>query len=160
MRVERTNKIYVWVAIGFVLMLPLFFLEESPKDHIDLRKGIAVVKYMSSESQLKRSSFLATYPGGTPEQLLKWMFSPMGAAEWPPREGGLEFSPEEEKMVKRTGVPFIPSGLVLIPNEPDFEKGRQVVIRADTENRLLIVEGYENPSDQYVIEKKWVFPKT
>ena len=98
------------------------------------------------------------YPEGTSEQFLNWMFSPMGVAEWPPYEGGMEFSLEEEKMVRKTGMPFLPEGLLLMPNEPDLEKGRQVVIHVDTENRRLIAEGYENPSDPPVVIKEWEFP--
>jgi hypothetical protein len=35
-------------------------------------------------------------------------------------------------MIRKTGMRFIPVGLVLVPQEPDMEKGRQVVIKADT----------------------------
>lgn len=157
MSVERTKKIYVWIAIGFILVLPLFYLDFGPKENVELRKGIAVVRYMSSERQIKRSSFLLAYPEGTPEQFLSWMFSPMGLVEWPPYEGGLEFSPEEERMVKKTGIPFLPKDLLLVPDEPELEKGRQVVIQADNEGRRLIVKGYENPSDLPVVIKEWEF---
>ncbi|MBT5472242.1 MAG: hypothetical protein HOK41_16685 [Nitrospina sp.] len=156
---EQINKIYIWLAIGFILMLPFFYFDYSPKDNVELRKGIAVVRYMSAQRQLQRSSFLVAYPEGTPEQFLDWMFSPMGAAEWPPYEGGLEFSPEEEKMVRKTGMPFIPAGLLLIPHEPDTENGRQVVVSADAETRFLIAEGYESPSDPPVLVKEWAFPE-
>ena len=155
MSVERTNKLYVWIAIGVLLALPLFYVDFGPKENIELRKGIAVVRYMSAPRQLQRSSFLPTYPNGTSEQFLSWMFSSLGVAEWPPYEGGLEFSPEEEAMIRKTGIPFIPANLVLIPHEPDFEKGRQVVIRADI--GMLIAEGYEDPEDSPVVVKKWPF---
>jgi hypothetical protein len=154
--VERTNKLYVWIAIGVLLALPLFYVDFGPKENIELRKGIAVVRYMSAPRQLQRSSFLPTYPNGTSEQFLSWMFSSLGVAEWPPYEGGLEFSPEEEAMIRKTGMPFIPANLVLISQEPDLEKGRQVVIRAD--NGLLIAEGYENPEEPPVVIKKMAFP--
>jgi len=156
--IERTNKMYVWIAIGFLLVLPLFYLDFGPKENIELRKGIAVVRYMSAPRQLQRSSFLLAYPNGTSEQFLSWMFSPLGVAEWPPYEGGLEFSPEEEAMVRKTGMPFIPAGLVLVFQEPDMEKGRQVVIKADTEQRLLIAEGYEDPEEFPAVMKEWSFP--
>ena len=155
MNIERTNKIYVWIAIGFLLVLPLFYVDFGPKENIELRKGIAVVRYMSAPRQLQRSSFLLAYPNGTSEQFLSWMFSPMGVAEWPPYEEGLEFSPEEEAMIRKTGMPFIPANLVLIPQEPDLEKGRQVVIRAN--RGLLIAEGYESPEEPPVVVKKWIF---
>ena len=155
MSIDRTNKIYVWVAIGFLLSLPLFYADFGPKENIELRKGIAAVRYMSAPRQLQRSSFLLIYPNGTSEQFLSWMFSPLGIAEWPPYEGGLEFSSGEEAMIRKTGKPFLPANLVLISQEPDLEKGRQVVIRAD--RGLLIAEGYENPEEPPVVVKKWSF---
>ena len=154
---ERTNKMYIWVAIGFLLVLPLFYVDFGPKENIELRKGIAVVRYMSAPRQLQRSSFLLAYPNGTSEQFLSWMFSPLAVAEWPPYEGGLEFNPQEEAMIRKTGIPFIPANLVLISQEPGLEKGRQVVIRAD--NGLLIAEGYENPEESPVVVEKWPFQK-
>lgn len=157
MSVERTHKFYIWIAIGFLLALPLFYLDFGPKENIELRKGIATVRYMSAPRQLQRSSFLVTYPNGTSEQFLRWMFSPLGAAEWPPYEGGFEFSPDEEAMVRKTGMPFIPAGLVLVSHEPDLEKGRQVVIRA--EEGMLIAEGFENPEGSPAVVKQWAFPK-
>ncbi|MEK9628030.1 MAG: hypothetical protein VW455_03315 [Nitrospinota bacterium] len=161
MMLERINKLYFWYGIGFILVLPLFYLSNcsAPTENIELRKGIDVLRYMSSEGQLKRSSFIAGYPEGTPEDFLNWMFSEMGAAEWPPYEGGMEFSPEEEAMVKKTGIPFIPKNLLLIPNEPEMERGRQVVIIADNENNQLIAEGYEDPAELPVVIKKWAFPE-
>jgi hypothetical protein len=157
MGIERANKMYVWVAIGFLLVLPLFYFDFGPKENVELRKGIAAVRYMSAPRQLQRSSFLLAYPNGTSEQFLSWMFSPMGAAEWPPYEDGLEFDPEEEAMIRKTGVLFIPANLVLVPRKPDLEKGRQVMIRA--ERGSLIAEGYENPEEPPVVVKKWSFQK-
>ncbi len=159
MGLEQTNKLYVWIAIGFILVLPLFYVDYGPKDNVELRKGIAVVRYMSAERQIKRSSFLAAYPEGTPEDFLNWMFSSMGVAEWPAYEGGLEFGPEEEAMIKKTGMPFIPAGLSLIAQEPDVERGRQVVVYANEEENSLVAEGYENPSEPPVIVKSWPFPE-
>ena len=62
-------------------------------------------------------------------------------------------------MVRKTGMPFIPAGLLLIPHEPDTENGRQVVVSADAETRFLIAEGYESPSDPPVLVKEWAFPE-
>jgi hypothetical protein len=106
MSLGRINKNYVWIAIGLFLVLLLFYLDTAPKENIELRKGIAVVRYMSAPRQLKRSSFQLTFPSGTSEQFLDWMFSPFGASEWPPYEGGVEFGPEEEAMIRKTGVPL------------------------------------------------------
>jgi hypothetical protein len=157
MSVERTNKIYVWIVMGFLLVLPLFYLDFSPKDNIELRKGISVVRYMSAPRQLKRSAFGSTFPEGSPAQFVEWMFSPMGSAIWPPVEGGGEFSLEEEKMIRKTGIPFLPSGVSLVSDGPDMDRGQQVVVRGDDERWMLVVEGYLDPQDDPVLIKEWQF---
>ena len=158
MNVERTNKVFVWIAFGILLVLPLLYLDFSPKDNVELRKGIAVIRYMSAPRQLKQSAFRSTYSEGRPTQFVMWIFSPMGSAIWPPVEGGGEFSREEEKMIRKTGIPFLPSGVSLVSNEPDLDRGQQVVVRGDDDRHRLIVEGYVNPQDAPVLVKEWQFP--
>ena len=48
MSVERTNKISVWILIGFIFVLPLLNIDCAPKENIELRKGIAVKIYVSA----------------------------------------------------------------------------------------------------------------
>ena len=158
MSVERTNKMYVWIALGFLLVLPLLYIDFSPKDSIELRKGIAVVRYLSAPRQLNRSAFRSAYPEGRPKQFVKWMFSPVGSSVWPPVEGGGEFSLEEEKMIRKAGMPFLPPGVFLVSDKPDMGKGQQVVVRGDDEHKILVVEGYLNPQDAPVLVKEWGFP--
>jgi hypothetical protein len=157
MSVERTNKIYAWLGMGFLLTLPLFYFDFSPKDNIELRKGISVIRYMSAPRQLKRSGFSATFSEGNAEQFVEWMFSPMGSAIWPPVEGGGEFSHEEEKMIRKTGMPFLPPGISIVPNEPDLERGPQVVVSGDDERQMLVAEGYVDPQEAPVLIKEWEF---
>ena len=156
MSVERTNKMFAFMAIGFLIILPLIYFDYSPTENVELNKGIAVVRYMSAPRQIKRSAFKSTYPEGSPGLFVEWMFSPMGAAIWPPVAGG-EFSLEEEKMIRKTGIPFLPAGVSLVPNEPDLERGQQVVVRGDDEENMLVVEGYLNPLDAPVLVKQWQF---
>ncbi len=89
------DKLYVWAALGIMVVLPLFYMDFEPKEHPGLNRGINVVRYMSADRQLKRTAFQVAYPEAKPEQFVAWMFSPMGAAIWPPVEGGGEFSQEE-----------------------------------------------------------------
>ena len=159
MSVERTDKISVWTLIGFIFVLPLLNIDCAPKENIELRKGIAVVRYMSAPRQLQRSAFWYAYPGGSPEQFVEWMFSPIGSAIWPPVEGGGEFSPEEEKMIQKTGVPFLPAGVFLVSGKPDIDRGQQVVVRGDDERQMMVVEGYLDPQDAPVLVKEWPFPR-
>ena len=116
-----------------------------------MNKAIRVVRHMSAERQLQRSAFRFTYPEGRPEQFVEWMFSPIGSAIWPPVEGGGEFSKEEEKMIQKTGIPFLPSGVSLVSDKPDMDRGQQVVVRGYDERQMMVVVGYLDPQDALVL---------
>lgn len=152
------DKLYVWAVLGIVVVLPLLYMDHSPKEHPQLNQAVRVVRYMSAERQLQRSAFRSAYPEGRPEQFVKWIFSPMGSALWPPREGGGEFSREEQKMLKKTGIPFLPVNVALVAEQLDEERGQQVVVRGDDERQILVVEGYLDPQSDPVLVKEWRFP--
>ncbi|MBC8288334.1 MAG: hypothetical protein H8E42_12740 [Nitrospinae bacterium] len=151
------DKLYVWAALGIMLVLPLLFMDYGPKEHSELNRAVNVVRYMSADRQLKRTAFRLAYPEGTPEAFVHWMFSPMGAAIWPPVAGGGEFSHEEEEMLRKAGEPFFPSGVSVVARNPDADKGRQVVVRGDDERQMLVVEGYLDPKFSPVLVKEWRF---
>ena len=116
-----------------------------------MNKAIRVVRHMSAERQLQHSEFRFTYPEGKPEQFIEWMFSPIGSAIWTPVEGGGEFSKEEEKMIQKTGIPFLPSGVSLVSDKPDMDRGQQVVVRGYDERQMMAVVGYLDPQDALVL---------
>ena len=154
---QNFNKVYVWAALGFIVMLPLFYMDYGSKEYPELNRGINIVRHISSDRQLKRSAFPHIYPEGGPEKFVEWMFSPIGSSVWPATEGGVEFSLEEEKMMRKAGIPFFPSGISLVANNPDEDKERQVVISGDNEQQILIVEAYLDPKDDPVLVKEWRF---
>jgi hypothetical protein len=154
---QNFNKVYVWAALGFIVMLPLFYMDYGSKEYPELNRGINIVRHISSDRQLKRSAFPHIYPEGGPEKFVEWIFSPMGSSIWPATEGGVEFSLEEEKMMRKAGIPFLPSGISLVANNPDEDKERQVVISGDNELQMLIVEAYLDPKDDPVLVKEWRF---
>jgi hypothetical protein len=152
------DKLYVWAALGILIVLPFLFLDFGPKEYPELNRAISVVRYMSADRQLKRSAFRLAHPKATPEKFVEWMFSPMGTAVWPPFEGGGEFSQEEQKMIQKTGMPFFPSGVSVVAKNPDLSRGRQVVVRGEDERQILVVEGYLDPEAPAVVVKEWLFP--
>jgi len=152
---KHFNKLYVWAALGIMVVLPLLYMDYGPKEYPELNRAINVVRYMSADRQLKRTAFRLAYPEGTPEQFVKWMFSPMGSAVWPPFEGGGEFSQEEQKMLKQAGTPFFPSGVSVVAGILDVDRGQQVVVRGDDARQMLVVTGYLDPKSPPVLVKEW-----
>ena len=155
---KKLNKLFVWVALGFMAVLPLLYGDYDSKEYPELNRAMGVVRYMSAERQLRRSSFYSVYPEGSPKQFVKWMFSPLGASFWPPAEGELEFSSDELKMMKNARIPILPEGVSLIAEKVDVGKGRQVVVRGEDQRQKLVVEAYLDPQVDSVLVAEWEFP--
>ena len=157
---ERSKIVPLAVGLGFLLMLPMFFMDWSGGgDYPQLEKAGRVVRYMSAPRQLQRSSFIAFYPKGKPSEFLSWMFSEMGAAEWPPSEG--ELDPMEREGMRSAGMPIIPTG-VRIYSRLKKNGSKQIVVKADNRRGLILIEGYLAPDQPVVLSKQWPFklPRT
>ncbi len=155
------SKIVPWaVGLAFLLMLPMFFMDWSGGgDYPQLEKASHVVRYMSAPRQLQRSSFIAFYPEGKPSEFVSWIFSEMGAAEWPPSEW--ELDPMEREGLRTAGIPIIPKH-VRIYSRLKKDGSKQIVVKADDGRGLLLIEGYLAPEQPPVVTKQWPFklPRT
>ena len=144
----------IWVALGFLLMLPLFYIDwGGGGEHPDLERGVRVVRYLSSKNQIKRSSFLIVYPEGKPSDFVKWMFSTLGTAEWPPIEGGPE--EELEEGAKAVGIPLLPKAVRLFAQSPNKDAGKQIVVRGDDARGMIAAEAYLAPGQPSVFTQEW-----
>ncbi|KMP12358.1 hypothetical protein UZ36_01230 [Candidatus Nitromaritima sp. SCGC AAA799-C22] len=152
-------KMWGWFfGIGFLLTLPLFYLDYGNSENPELKKAIRVVRHVSAKRNLMRSSFMALRGDKSPDQFVKWMFSPLGTAEWYMSENSIEFSPEEMKMIERT-TPLVPADVSILSNRPKADRAKQVVVKPDNQRRMIIVEAYLNPKDPPVLVKEWKFPE-
>jgi hypothetical protein len=149
----------LWIAVGFLLMLPLFYMDFGDTEYPSLQKAEGVVRYVSSKRQLKRSTFSALAAEKTPSQFVKWMFSPMGSAEWYMVDEPGELSSEELRMIKKTDAPLLPPDVIIVPDKPNLEHGKQVVVKTDDVKSMLIVESYLDPKEPPVRTREWEFPK-
>ena len=55
-------------------------------------------------------------------------------------------------------MPFFPAGVSVVANNPDLDRGRQVVVQGDDERQMLVVEGYLDPKVPAVVVKEWMCP--
>jgi hypothetical protein len=111
----------------------------------DLERGFRIVQWWTNPSMLARSSFAISYPDGQPSELLEFLYSPIGLAEWPPMEGSGEFSSDEEALLVQSGQPVIPAGLRFVHGRPDTSHGKQIVLVPDDKKGLIIAEAYIDP---------------
>ncbi|GJL80268.1 MAG: hypothetical protein NPINA01_32570 [Nitrospinaceae bacterium] len=144
---------------GSLWMVFLLLFGGCATEHPELEQAIKVVRHVSSEKQLKSSSFLILSGEKTPSNFLTWMFSAMGTAEWYVADGpSIEFSPDELEHIKRI-TPLVPENVAIVADHPDPEKGKQVVVISDDNKNIIVVEGYLDPKEPHVLRKEWHFPE-
>lgn len=145
----------IWGTLGFLIVLPLLFIDWNKKsEYPQLERGVQVVRYLSAPRQLGRSSFPAAYPRGRPSDFVKWMFSTMGTAEWPPAEDGVDQATLEA--AKSLRFPVIPAGLRIVPEKPEpTDKRRQLVVKGDDARGMLVVDAYTHPAGPPVFTREW-----
>jgi hypothetical protein len=122
----------------------------------DLDQAAKVIQYMMKPNHLARSAFAAAFSDPKPSQFVSYLFSEMGAAEWPAADT-LADELEREQM-KAIGAPMLPAGVAFVPRMVDPERGRQLVVMFDDSRGVVIVVGYENPAQTPVFKREWILP--
>lgn len=123
-----------------------------------LERAVSVCASQLAPMNLSRSAFYVAYPDGKPSDYVQFVFSTLGAAEWPPVEGGGEFSPEEQRGMQALNQ-LLPANIDFAPLRPDPGKtGLQVVFKADDGKGVVIFEGYASATDKplLVVERPLV----
>ncbi len=134
-------------------VLPLFLIStigcrNAPEMDTTLSQAVASVSYMTSERWIARSAFQATYPDRKPSDYVSYLFSDLGVAEWP-----IAIDEQERQQLRAAGIPPLPPGIPLVPNRPDPNHERQVVIRADDTEDVVIIEVYETSNSQAIFSQ-------
>lgn len=142
-----------YAGVFFIALLMLGACGESASP--DLKKSVHVIRYMMAPKHLSRSMFSAAFENGKPSQFVSYIFSDMGAAEWPP---SAEWADEmERRQAEAVGMPIIPKGVAFVHSRIDPTKSKQVVVTFDDEKSLVIVEAYTDPAKTAVLHHEWPF---
>ena len=139
-------------GILFVTLLAACSRSSPPAVDPQLRKAETVARYLTSARHLGKSAYPATRRTGTPSELVSYVFSDIGAAEWPPGE---DASPMEQEQARATRMPLLPRDVGLVANRPDPRLRKQVVLRGDDAKNELVAEGYADPSKPPVFVERW-----
>lgn len=150
------SKILPWAAgLGFLLILPMFFVDwEEEAEFPALEKAERIVRYMSAPRQLKRSSFLLVFPEGKPSDFVSWMFSSLGAAEWPPSQE--EWESMGGDSAGSAGIPILPNDVGVF-SSPRSDVTKHIIVKPDDIKGLIIIEGFLKPDEPPVFVKQWSF---
>ena len=153
----RTLRILMAFSFVGMLLAAGVYFSGTVGGNTDLDRAAGVVKHMTRASNLERSTFTALYPDARPTDYVEFMFSTAGTAEWP--DGEDEADGESKEMHRSARIPLRPAGVDFVPRWPDDDFGQQIVITADNERWVLMVEGYEDPNEAPVTLHEWDFPR-
>lgn len=103
---------------------------------------------MSAPANLARSQFCVAYPECKASEFVNYLFSPMGASEWPYGESEASRDPMIREEADAVGMPLVPAGVSFVPRTPDIAKGKQLVITFDDERNIIIVMGFLDPAQE------------
>jgi hypothetical protein len=123
----------------------------------ELEQAADVVGDMLKPINLSRSMYSVAFPNGRPSQFVSYMFSTMGSAEWPPSEEWVD-EIEREQMAA-IGQTLIPAGVAIVPQTPDSDLGKQLVVTFDNDRAVVIAHGYEDPVAEPVVSREWKIPQ-
>jgi hypothetical protein len=122
----------------------------------DLRQAEKVARHLTSVRHLRKSVYATTMQTGKPSELVSFLFSDMGVAEWPEADEG---NPAVREQHRATRTPMAPGNVALVARNPDPRAKRQVVLKADDDKGELVAEGYADPARPPVFTERWPMPE-
>jgi len=149
------NSPRLFYALAFMLMLTACDNLAPPPE---LRRGVQLIRWMTTPEQLSRSMYSAIQDGKA-STFVSFVFSSMGAAEWPESEEAAEHDPMIKEQAAAARLPLSPKGVAFVANAPNPAKGRQIVLKADDAREMIIVEAYDHPSQKPLVVEEIPLPK-
>lgn len=116
----------------------------------DLKQANAAIAKMTVDRTLTKSCFSVVYPDGEASDFVKYLFSDLGAAEWP-----IAFDEMEEEQFKAIGQPLLPRNVTVSPSKRNQPNSKEIVLIADNANRAVLVQGYVAESNEVAFEAQW-----
>ena len=117
---------------------------------LDLKQANAAMAKMAVDRTLTKSCFAVVYPHGEASDFVTYLFSDLGAAEWP-----IAFDEMEEEQLEAIGQPSLPRNVIVSPFKRNQPNSKEIVLIADNANRAVLVEGYVAESNEVAFEAQW-----
>lgn len=115
-----------------------------------------VARHLTGPRHLRASAFPALRTSDRPSELVSFLFSDIGVAEWPPADDSSELSREQ---MNATNTPMFPAGGALVFEQPDPRMGRQLVLSADDRSGEIVATAYLDPGRPPVYTQRWPMPE-
>jgi hypothetical protein len=143
------------LVVGAILWGFVQLSTSSGSEHPELDRACRAIRAMTAPVNLTRSAFPYVCPEAQPSQWVRYFFSGLGKAEWPPTEG-LEFTPDEARAAR---IEALPHDVAIVPLRPQTRSGKQLVLGYDDARGVIVAEAYESAADEPVFRREWPLPK-
>lgn len=122
----------------------------------ELDQAARSVEWSLKPMTLSQSTFPVVLPNGTPKQFVSWYFSTLGSAERPGYDTGDEM---EREMASAIGAPLVPMDVAIVHTRPDTSRQKQIVMKWNDAQGLVILEGYLDPKQPPVMVRNIELPR-
>lgn len=165
-------------ALNALILLPAVFLAaltgcDVQSTDPELSKAARAMHHMTTRPFLSRSCFYVAYPNGSPTDYVDYIFSPLGAVEWPPGDGstpaGEDVSPEQAMMqetmafeaeqARAAGLPVLPGSVRISRLQRSNSRAKELVLSPADEEDKVMAKGYLPGETEPVLQTEWTVAK-
>jgi hypothetical protein len=152
--VKNTRAATSILLLIFVVLATVACTESGPPE---LVQAAGAIDDMLKPANLSRSMYSVAFPDGKPSNYVSYMFSEMGAAEWPPSEAWADELVREQ--MEAIGQTLLPADVAIVPLTVDPSLGKQMVISFDDERGMVMAHGYLDPAGEPTLTREWKLPR-
>lgn len=116
----------------------------------------AVARHLTGPRHLRMSAYPGLRTSDRPSELVSYLFSDIGVAEWPAADSG---SAMEREQMQATRTPMFPDDGMLVHARPDPRGGKQLVLSGDDGSGEIVAEAYLDPNRPPVYTQRWKMPE-
>jgi hypothetical protein len=105
---------------------------------------------MAKPASLGKSCFTVVAPNGQPSEFVDYLFSDLGAAEWP-----IAMDEFEAEQMRSIGQPVVPPTVQVSRNQRQHIDRKELVLRGDDANGMVVAQGYLANGAEPMFEAQW-----
>ncbi len=147
---------WMLVLVPMIAIALLSACSTANQQDADLQQAEATARYITSPRHLRQSMYVSVHEEDTPSELLSYLFSSLGAAEWPYTTDASEMEKEQARSI---GMPLQPANVAIVLMAVDARAGKQIVLRPDDGKGLIVADAYLAPDQAPVFTSSWPMPK-
>ncbi|MDJ1179918.1 hypothetical protein PJF56_13700 [Roseofilum sp. BLCC_M91] len=122
---------------------------EEPADP-EIKQASSAMAQMATPRMLTRSCFYLVYPDGKASEFVSYLFSGLGAAEWP-----IAFDEMEEEQMKSVRMTPLPRTVRVSALKREYPEEKELVLIPDDENNQIMAQGYLADETDPTLETEW-----